>query len=214
MGIPERGGLQSIKHQLYQNAFISNIKQIDLDNPDRDTLKKLIFYGVKMINAKMETQTTTYDETILAFQFTESVQGMMGTLTPAEFVNIFPVAKEYDGRKYGTKDYFYTMNHMKSLPDRPIGDIKSVMKFLWEYHNWEINRFSVNVFSCMDNLRKMEGHPSIMEEWASKNGMKTYTMHTDSSGKRFLLDNETGKSFKVKKAMPRYLRLVKKGATI
>lgn len=213
MGIPERDGLQSAKHQLYQNAFIGNIKQIDIDNPDRDTLKKLIFYGVKMINTKPERQTTTYDEAILAFQFAMLVQGMMGFLTPAEFVSMFPIAKEYDGNKYGTKDYFYTMNYIKSLPDKPIGDIKSVMKFLWEYCNWEINIFTVNVFSCMDDLREMEGHPSFMEEWANMNGIKTYTMYTDSGGKKFLLDRETGKSFKVRKKTPRYLRLIKKEGT-
>lgn len=211
MGIPESNALRSTKHQLYKNAFIDNIKQINPDNPDRETLKKLIFYGVKMVNTKPKSRSAIYDEVMQDFQFAESIQGMMGTLTPAEFVNMFPVAKEYDGIKYGTKDYFYTMNHIKSLPDEPIGDIKSVMEFLWEYYNWEINHFSVNVFCFMSDIREMEGHPSIMEEWASKNGIKTYTMHTDSSGKRFLLDNETGKSIRIKRKMPRHLKLVKGG---
>jgi len=176
------------------------------DYRSTDSIKKLIFYGVKAVNS-----ITDRDMKYLRsnFQFIETIQQMMGTLKPSEFVNIFPITKEYDGNRYGTKDYFYTMDYLKTLSDEPIGEERQVMDFLWEYHNLEICLFVVNMLSIASDLRRSEGQPGIMEEWCAENGIKTYTMHTDQKGKRFVVDNETGKSFRVRKKMPRYLKLVR-----
>jgi len=48
-----------------------------------------------------------------------------------------------------------------------------------------------------------------MEEWAGIMGVKTYTMHTSSKGKEFLCDRETGKTTRLRKTKPKYLRLIR-----
>ena len=38
---------------------------------------------------------------------------ILETFTVNEFINMFPIIKEYDGNKYGTVDYFSTMEMLK-----------------------------------------------------------------------------------------------------
>lgn len=192
------------KHDLYVKAFLNTVASDDYESTD--SIKKMIFYGVKAINS-IPDRNVKYLR--CNFQFIETIQQMMGTLKPLEFVNIFPITKEYDGSKYQTKDYFYTRDYIKTLPDEPIGDADSVINFLWEYQNNDIRFFVVNMFGAVSDLRKSQGQPGIMEEWCAENGIKTYTMHTDQKGKEFMVDNETGKSFRIKRKMPRYLRLIR-----
>lgn len=169
-------------------------------------IKKVVLYGVKMINAA--PRATTKDDAVFNFRFADMVQTLIGFLTPGEFENVFPITKDYNGNRYGCKDYFYTRDFIENLPDNPIGDVESVMNFLWEYHNWEISEFAVNVMGYVDDFRKLEGQPSMVEEFCAKNNIRMFTMCTDQKGKQFLLDRQTGKSFPVKKKKPRYLRMV------
>ena len=63
----------------------------------------------------------------------------IGRLTPMELLRMYPVTKEYDGEKWGTKDYFYTMDKLKKLPaNKPIGDAQDVACLLWDYQNWDL----------------------------------------------------------------------------
>lgn len=198
------------KHELYVNAFYNAANDI-YDNQDAVSLtKKLIIYGVKMVNANPKPTGISWDEAMRDFQFAEIIKTLIGTLSPGEFVNLFPIAKEFDGHKYETKDYFYTRDYIQTLPSgEPIGDSEAVVNFLWEYHNWEIRTFTVKIMGYTDNLRKLEGQPSAWELFCEEKGIKTYSKHTDQKGREFMVDRETGKSFRVKKRIPRYLKAVK-----
>jgi hypothetical protein len=205
-----RSTASTAKHDLYVNAFYNAAKNVP-NGLYPGLTKKLIFYGVKMVNTKPDPQFITEDEAIRDFQFAETIQTLIGTLTPAEFVNMFPITKDFDGHRYGTKDYFYTRDFIRTLsPDEPIGDLEAVMNFLWEYHNWEVRIFFVNVStSYVDNLCRLEGQPTAWESFCDDNGISTYTFNTDKKGKQFMVDNETGKSVRVKKRIPRYLKVIK-----
>ncbi|GAB6178974.1 hypothetical protein JCM14036_02930 [Desulfotomaculum defluvii] len=197
------------KHQLYLNAFFKEMEAVDIQDPNPASVKKLVFYGVKAVNTKKDQPTITTKVAETKFQFVNLIQGLIGLLKPSEFTNLFPISKDYSGQKYQIKDYFYTRDYLMSLPDEPIGDIEKVMEFLWEYHNWEVSEFVIHTLGCASDLRQMNGQPSIMEEFCAENEIKTYTMHTNQKGKKFLVDNETGKSLKVKRKVPRYLKLIK-----
>jgi len=69
-------------------------------------------------------------------------------------------------------------------------------------------------FGFASDLRRMDGQPGIMEQWAQENGFKTYTMHTDSKGRQYLFDKETGKTMKVRKLRPQYLKVKKGGKSL
>jgi hypothetical protein len=77
-------------------------------------------------------------------------------LTPRDIEAILPIAKEYDGKRYGTKDYFSTKKVIKELgEDTPLGD--NVNHFLFEYHNWHVMEFVVESMSAMSAIRRKQG---------------------------------------------------------
>jgi hypothetical protein len=54
----------------------------------------------------------------------------------------------------------------------------------------------------ISDLRRFNGEKGLFEEYAEQNGIKTYKM----LNKNILIDNETGKTIKVKRAIPKYLK--------
>lgn len=192
-------------HDLYLQAFQNTAERFKEGHDPAPIVKQLIVYGVKAINTKPEPRTA--EEAIAAFQFASVIKDLIGTLTPAEFMNLFPIEKDFKGHKWGMKDYFYTRDYINGLnPDEPIGD---ALEFMWEYTNREITDFNVAVMGYLSDLRRLEGKPSLAAEWAAMNGIKTYTMHTDDKGKQYLLDPETGKTTKISKPKPKHLRVIK-----
>lgn len=203
-------GIEVEKRIQYYNAFVNAMDRW-LDNPEQDfksVFKKLILYGVKYINSLEELQFYTRKDIENRFKFADNVMLMMANLTPKEFMNLFPVSKEYDGERWGAKDYFFTMKYIKKLaPDEPIGN--KIEDFLWNYTNNEIDAFLVNLFCFASNLRRFDTGKGIMEEFCEQNGIPTYTLHKDNTGKEYLIENQTGRTMRVRKARPRYLRIVR-----
>ena len=73
------------------------------------------------------------------YQELKQVMETIGRLTPMELLRLYPVTKEYDGKRWGEKDYFYTMDRLRYLPaDKPIGDAHDVACLLWDYQNWDL----------------------------------------------------------------------------
>jgi len=75
--------------------------------------------------------------------------------------------------------------------DEPIGD--DVIGFLSEYYNNEIREFIRNMMCYISNFRKLEGYPSITEEWAQNKGLKTYSHYIDPKGRAFFIEHNTGR---------------------
>lgn len=183
------------KYSLYLNAFQDVIKKRIENEEDRTLLKRNVFYGVKLIITMKEP--SDYKQARSAFELASIVKQVAGELTPNEFMNIFPIDKYYQGEKNGDKDYFYTMDYIQSYDlNNPLGD--DVLYFLMEYANNEILHFNVQSMSFMSDLRRYEGKPSIAQEWASMNGVETYSKHTDQKGNEFLIDRQ-GKTQKIQK---------------
>ncbi|WP_342515442.1 hypothetical protein [Sutcliffiella sp. FSL R7-0096] len=172
-----------------------------------DTLKKMILSGVRIVNAKSDNEgskTLTQDH-----QFIASIKFLISTLTPAEFQNIFPITKEYDGEKYGIKDYYTTKKYISEIGENAeIGD--NIFEFLWEYHNWEICNFVVNELTAISELRKLNGKRGLAEEFFEDHGLPTYIL-SEANGKQFLTNNITGDTLLVKKPKPKYLSIVHGG---
>ncbi|CAM2998720.1 hypothetical protein HAHI6034_11160 [Hathewaya histolytica] len=205
------------KHNLYKRAFnnvldmykANYVNGIELDR--KPLIKKLITYGVKLVNTERKNgdyEVTTYEDAEIKFAFIEIIKDLMSLLTPKEFMQLFPIAKEYKGHKFNTKDYFYTINYIKEFDKySPVGE--KILEFLWEYHNWDITEFNVEFMCSVSKLRKFKGEPSLMEEFAETMGIKTYTMHTDDKGKQFLFDKEVGKTVRINKPMKRHLKVIR-----
>lgn len=198
------------KYSLYLNAFIKTSKNY-AENPAQDltpAISKLVVYGVKAVNLKTEDKATTQEEAERNLQFGCLVQDLMSCLKPGEFIQLFPITKDFKGHRWEMKDYFYTRDYVKKLQqDKPIGE--KVSDFLWEYTNREIRTFNVYLMKCMDDLRRLEGKSSLAAEWAETNNINTYSKYTDQKGREFLLDKKSCKSLRLKKKKPRYLRVIK-----
>jgi hypothetical protein len=194
------------KGEMYWNAFERlAFYNSHLESADTDTIKKLVFYGIKSMFNK--PKPNSYDQANRDFAFISFINEAIGKLTSAQFMTIFPIDKEFDGEKWEMKDYFYTIDYINSIGmDSLIGD--NVTEFLWEYYNMSVRLYNVRSMSALSDMRRYQGKPSIMEEWANNNGIKTYTKHTDNQGKEYIMDNE-GRTTKLGKPRPKYLRLVK-----
>lgn len=145
----------------------------------------------------------------LRFRIYNALFSFMGELYPSEFERIFPIRKDFDGHKYECKDYFYTKKILNSMPqDKPIGE-DNITRFLWDYQNPHTSELLISYMEVIDDLRRLQGKPSMMEEFAVQNGITTYTKFTSPSGKEYMRDNDTGKTFRVRKPRPEHLRVIK-----
>lgn len=169
-------------------------------------IPSMVYHGVKFINHS-NTNNLTSDGIMRRFTFIEHIKAMIGLLTPAELIRIFPPIKDFHGHKYGCKDYFYTMNALRKHGlNKPIGD--QIDHILWDYVNMHINRFVVAEMGMLSDIRRLEGQPGILEEFAAENGLTVYRKYTDSEDREFMQNTDTGEIQRVHKKRPRYLQPV------
>lgn len=201
-----------MKENLYWKALLTVIKNaLEKPNYTHDDIKKMVLYGIKYTNTQRVADIDTLEEAEDFYEFVMGVSDFIGYLTPSEFMNIFPVAKEYNGHKYECKDYFYTVDYLNTLErDKPIKDQNtdgSVIGFLWEYHNWEIRRFTVTLTTSLCKLQRFQGLSTITDNLFDTFDIKPLTLY-ESNGKQFLLDSD-GRTTSLQKPLPRYLKQIK-----
>lgn len=74
----------------------------------------------------------------------------IGKLTPRQMMNLFPPKKDFDGDRFGCKDYFYTKKAVEEYGlDRKI---ENAVDFLWGFQNDDIGRFMVE-YLCFAGKR-------------------------------------------------------------
>ena len=199
--------------QLYMKAFGRKVVAIydgSALNQCRDNLKRAVFYAVKYfslerIDRRHSTEPRTLEQVNADFSLLECVKMLMGQLTPRELMSMFPIRKEYDGEKWGCKDYFYTIERLKDFDlDAPLGD-KGLEDFLWCYWNDDLFAFDAVAFSIISNMYKAQTGEGILEKWCEDQGIGTYTINQE---KGIIQDNQTGEIHKLSKK-PSHLKIVK-----
>lgn len=126
-------------------------------------------------------------------------------LTPNEILNLFPITKDFDGWKYECKDYFYTVEKLNEYnPDSPLGN--RLEDFLWDYVNDYTGDFIIDMMSTASDLRKFQGKPCFLEEWAEQNGISTLTVNERDG---YIMDNQTNRTMPYHKPIPEYMTVVK-----
>ncbi len=174
----------------YLQGFIRNLQQfIGSGNIDRDALKRSVFYGVKYVAGNIKANNS---QRMLGL--VTGVKVAIAELTPAELITIFPITKTYDGDRTKSKDYFYSIDRLKKHGLQTIiGD--AVDDLLWDIRNLDLELFTVRCMTLVDELRRMEGKPGIIEEFY---GIQPKYLCKDERGKEFMFDPATGKTAKVK----------------
>jgi hypothetical protein len=175
---------------------------------DRDNFHRLVYWGVKIFS-RGTLDGLDFDELQLRFQTICTIKRLVGQLTPAELLQIFPPEKTYDGCRYQCKDYFSTMEALRRHGmDKPIGE--AATSLLWDYMNPDICEFEVGCLSTMSAIRRAEGYKGLIEEFFEEQGkpLTVYYEAKDSKGRKYMIDGNTGRRQRVYRKMPRYLRPV------
>lgn len=178
-------------------------------------LKKSIYYGMKYISRLKLSPEMTYRDYALIFITMQDLNSSIMELTIRDLINMFPILKEYDGKKYECKDYFSTKEYLltKNI-DKELETEDEVQDFFSNYYNNDIICYAVKQYLIVDKLRKFENKPSLMESFIdmvdTEHKIDTYTYHEKEG---YLYNKNTGKTIKVtkaKKRKPKYLN-TKKG---
>lgn len=187
-------------YNIYLKAFENKHIELDRDQKNyKDTLKSLIYYGVKLTNSNNKDRDIEVIQTVIK---------AIEELTAREFMQVFPIDKVYDGETYGVKDYLSNMEQIKDIGIDLI--IEDSFSFLYDYVNMDTRKFTVQVMNVTDDVRLQEGKVSIIEEVMAGAGMKTYSLYTDDRGKEFMFKDGTTKPInKPKRRLPKYLKVIK-----
>ena len=141
-----------------------NLTRLDLKRGALALVKGLNVRN-KKINAESEADyiKAVWDN----FQLYEMALSVIGMLTPQEVIEIFPIYKRYDGRKYETKDYFSVQ---KSLADydlnQPINAVDDkAFEFLWDYDNDDLVEFTVDFMGAMSHINRLEKGKDLFSQF-------------------------------------------------
>lgn len=193
----------------YLNAAV-DLAHRQNDQDEKEFSKKFIFLMTKALASRIERKIS-YEDSQSLLNVMLSITDMMAGLTPMEFMQVFPIPKEYDGNKYGVKDYFSTMEYVRGFPqDGPIGQ-EDILGFLMEYYNPDVLKFNVRMVSVISDIREMEGQMRVAEEFAAENGIPTYSFYEKEG---IMVNRQTGEVTKVhrpKTRIPKYMRVVEGG---
>ena len=176
------------------------------ETKNRYDLCSACLYFIKYFNLS-QNQTET------GMKLFSEICYMISLLTPKEFLRTFPPRKNYKGARYESIDYFSTMEKFQGM-NMDISFLESstdIMEFMQGYDNREILRFSVQSMMLISKLHQQRTGRDMLDDFMisqNKEPLMKYHLHTDSKGKRFLLDNK-GHSIPARKKFPRYLQVVK-----
>ena len=209
---------RSAKDEIVRDAFLriasSSLRKAFDDKGelvDRSELKKAMYGFVRTLN--MVDSGDADDK----FGIYQSILSIMGAMTPREFMETFPVTKDFNGHKYGAKDYFSVMEGIKSqYPlDKPImfdGDDahETMFMFLMNYSNVHTDELTISIMMNIGDMHKKKTGRDMLDDFMLSQGkepLKKYYLVKKSNGKEFLVD-EDGNEEPVRRSKPRYLREV------
>lgn len=185
---------------------------------NRWALRKFAYCQARFLaltSIEYKDEPHTLDDYRFMFKGISIFVDMLSLMTPAELLQTFPVTKTYNGAKYQCKDYFSSMDSLKGLDMNKQFNKQGVnmMKTLCDYQNTWIDDIVVSSMLLVDRIRIAEGKDDLFTAFCKAQGKeppRTLKMCKSPDGKQYMMD-ENGKTLKVHKPKPRYLRLVSKG---
>lgn len=184
-------------HDLYKKGFYRALESTEVD--DRVSLKKIVFYGVNTVITEPRKEYITQEDCNEQLKLLNIIKDLIGCLTPIELMQVFPVEKKYNGKKFEMKDYYSTMEIIHQL-DQNVSLLHQVdmNDFLWDYQNFIISRFVLKMINAVDDHRRLQGEESMVVEFLKERGIHPVKLCTDeTTGKTFVLDHN-GKTKPVK----------------
>lgn len=191
------------KYLMYFHAYTRVLKKCPKgDNQQDEQVRKRYYSSIALLGVKMFCHyppIKSKEDAINCFNGISALKGIIGFLTLREFMNIFPIRKDFKSQKYGFKDYFHTIQAIQELGlemDEPIGD--KVLEFLVEYVNDDIDEFIAQSMIAMNAIRQHEGHLHLWEEFLASIGEETENTFRNSKNEAFYVHK--GKPVKIQRA--------------
>lgn len=208
--------LHDMWNRQYHNTVSSMFqKHKSIDEWSQDELMKVALCGVKYIkygadiereNQRLDTSyNTPFAVKENGFNLIDALFGIIGRIKLENLIKIFPIDKEYDGDKWGCKDYFFTMDVLKEKGlDNAVGR-DEVFDLMWDYENKDLREVTVFFMSCMSAMYERQTGVGIAEKFCEDNGIGTYMIDRENG---LLIDNQTGENTKVSNK-PSFMSVVK-----
>lgn len=172
-----------------------------------DDDKKALYYGMNAVAMFPGERSCDRNRACEIWKVAEMVCMLLGGLTYRQVMVMFPIGKDFDGEKWGAKDYYSTVSWLEEHGlDSRISDVED---FLWNYYNSTIMRFGVARLTIIDQLRRFEGQKSLMESFADEFGVDTWVMHAD---KGYAWNSSTCRTARIVPPKKRHLLKVVEGA--
>lgn len=208
-------------HDCWHRQYYSAIQKAILENADKkiaeypqQDLMKIALSGIKYINALRDVRREnervdadykqTLEEHQAMFSLMDSIFMIMGHIKLKNLIVTFPITKEFDGEKWGEKDYFYTMQVLSEMGlDKAIGR-EGITELLWDYQNEDLRHAYIEYMCTASALYRSQTGVSMAEKFCDDMGIGTYTVN-DEAG--IIRDNQTGQIMKIKKRS--HLQVVK-----
>ena len=189
-------------------------KDMEIDDYPQDDLMKLALCGIKYIRFGGDVEIEndgggighglSLEEQQAKFQLIDTIFVICGHLTIRNFVTTFPIDKDYDGEKWGCKDYFYTMDVLSRMDwDKPIGR-ENFFEFLWDYENDDLRNVCTDYMCVISALYRAQTGKGIAEQFFEERGIETYKIDKENG---IIKNNQTGEVGNLSKS--RHIRIVR-----
>jgi hypothetical protein len=171
--------------------------------------KKSIFWGVKYIN-KFKYNDAVLEDLLKVNCEIDDIIINMARLTYNEFIELFPIIKDYDGNKWECKDYYSTKEYLNKFDLNTKIGIDNIQELIFQYYNQDILNFGVYQMLIVDRISRYLGEKGILERFLDEvdpeHKIDTYTYNKEHN---YIQNNRTGKITKVHKQRPDYLKVIK-----
>lgn len=136
-----------------------------------DETQKLVLDSIKGFDEDAYDGLSLKIKTDWMFGMTDLIE----QLTPKQFCQIIPIKKDFNGHKFGFKDYFYT----KDWIEKNIGwnnKIPNGFQFLMEFWADDIFNLSSWMMTVVSDNQCRQSGKSLFEKFAEENGIKLHTL--------------------------------------
>lgn len=172
----------------------------------QEELRRLCFAGVKYVTLKCDIKNTlrssgclkvTEESVKKDFYEADAMLTLISGLTPRNLMITFPIKKDFDGEKWGWRDYFSTIKDISEFDlDTQISKTE-MMNLLTGYQNLMIDELILEALSTTSELRRMQTGKGLVEEFFEKEGLTTFTYNKDAGT---LKENKPDKTAKPKRS--------------
>ena len=195
-----RTNYRSLRHEAHCRCFMHEIQ--------RNNASAITFHGVKWLGG-LGSDDLRGELCENVFVLCQRVLIAIGELTPSQLIHMFPPDKKYNGQKWGSKDYFTTMEAINAHGiDSVIGDRATDLLFDWM--NIDICRFYVIFMMAINRMSRRQGIEAPIDRFVREHDIETMSL-VSMSGKSYFQD-KNGHYTRVRKPLPRGWKLWKGGA--